>query len=145
MQEEQSQKLLDLLGGLDERAVWTQEWLASEAGSFVREVIAYHLVVTGFWFVFYFGLSLVLMALIWRGWSRNLDLISKIESESAGLDVRESKKLVVILSFSVVALVAMLVMVLGNLGHHGLLLVKIWLAPRLFVVDFVREWVGLLW
>lgn len=150
-------KLVEFLMGIEQRLGKAEDWVASEIPAYVSEILTYHTVVAVFWLVMFLGLfsaSVYLcrdaVSVSGKLGNRTDEIRAKINEGQVSKDemdiltdqLEEAKRkhmisfIVILLSFAVAILAGWAVV------YQGLDLVKIQLAPRVYVVDYIRSEIG---
>lgn len=138
-------KLVEFLMGIEQRLGKAEGWAASEIPAYVSELLTYHTAVAVLWAVVYgFGAALFIYALVRLALyecsiseSESPRKVSSIDDElGEPMTEREGAGILGVLgAFVVLACVY-------QMSIHIATVAKIQLAPRVYVVDYIRSELG---
>lgn len=147
-------KLTDYITGLDDRVVKAEAWVASEIPAYVSELLAYHTAVAVLWIVFYLlaiaGMLYAYRNAIWVAddFRKKRDIL-QAKSADEGLSKKEASDfshasgqaddLRGATSGLAIVFACIAFALLIGVAYHGSTIVKIKLAPRVYVVDYLRS------
>lgn len=147
-------KLTDYITGLDDRVVKAEAWVASEIPAYVSELLAYHTASAVLWIMFYLiAIAAMLYAYrnaIWVAddFRKKRDTlkaasaeegISKKDAADFAHASRQADDLRGATRGLAIVFVCIAFGLLIGVAYHGSTIIKIRIAPRVYVVDYLRS------